>query len=109
MNSESDHKPGRKIPSSSASGNAKTMVLFGGALLIATAIANEALTPAPHGPLWRVIVAILAFLYLWWLASLLFDLVFVWQRYIQNDAAHRFLRTRVQRKNLKPSEGSHQH
>ena len=36
------------------------------------------------GPLWPVLLALLAFLYLWWLAALLFDLVFVWHWYVRH-------------------------
>jgi hypothetical protein len=36
-------------------------------------------------PLWPVFLATAAFLYLWWLATLLFDLAFVWQRYIRQS------------------------
>jgi hypothetical protein len=31
------------------------------------------------------------FLYLWWLAALIFDLAFVWQRYIRNAIANQHL------------------
>ena len=34
-----------------------------------------------------VVLAGLAFLYLWWLGILLFDLAFVWHRYIRNSVA----------------------
>jgi hypothetical protein len=34
-------------------------------------------------PIWPVFLAFGAFVYLWWLAILLFDLVFVWHRYIR--------------------------
>ena len=37
------------------------------------------------GPLWPVIPAAVAFLYLWWLGALLFDLVFIWHLYIRNS------------------------
>jgi hypothetical protein len=35
---------------------------------------------------WPVVLGGAAFFYLWWLATLLFDLVFVWQRYIRHSA-----------------------
>jgi hypothetical protein len=35
---------------------------------------------------WPIILGGAAFFYLWWLATLLFDLVFVWQRYIRHSA-----------------------
>ena len=39
-----------------------------------------------HGDLWPVFLAAAVFLYLWWLVVLLFDLVFVWHRYIRYAA-----------------------
>ena len=38
-------------------------------------------------PLWPVVLGALCFFYLWWLATLIFDLVFVWHRYIRHAAA----------------------
>jgi len=38
------------------------------------------------GNLWPVFVAGAAFLYLWWLVALIFDLTFVWHRYIRSNA-----------------------
>lgn len=38
-------------------------------------------------PTWPVLLAGLAFLYLRWLGILLFDLTFVWHRYIRNSVA----------------------
>jgi hypothetical protein len=40
--------------------------------------------PADLGPLWPVVLATIGFLYLWWLAALLFDLIFVWHLYIRH-------------------------
>jgi len=37
------------------------------------------------GPVWPVFIATAVFMYLWWLAALLFDLVFVWHLYIRNN------------------------
>jgi len=42
--------------------------------------------------IWPVAVALTAFLSLWWLAALLFDLIFVWHRYIRHEAAPQHLR-----------------
>ena len=50
--------------------------------------------------LWPLVLASAAFLYLWWLAILIFDLVFVWHRYIRFSAAHNYLYAlRMERKN----------
>lgn len=38
-------------------------------------------------PLWPVFLTLALFLYLWWLATLLLDLVLVWHMYIQNSLA----------------------
>ena len=35
-------------------------------------------------PLWQLILANVAFLYLWWLSALLFDLVYIWQQFIRS-------------------------
>ncbi len=43
---------------------------------------------APRAPVWPVLLSGAAFLYLWWLAALIFDLGFVWQRYIRNSLAN---------------------
>jgi hypothetical protein len=41
-----------------------------------------------HPPIWPVFLGGAAFLYLWWLAALIFDLAFVWQRYVRNSIAN---------------------
>ena len=38
--------------------------------------------------LWPVFLATLAFLYLWWLGTLIFDLGFVWNRYVRGSMAN---------------------
>jgi hypothetical protein len=43
--------------------------------------------------LWPVVLAAAAFLYLWWLAAHLFDLVFVWHRYIRTSFANKMVRS----------------
>ncbi|HTL16219.1 MAG TPA: hypothetical protein VL793_03230, partial [Patescibacteria group bacterium] len=43
-------------------------------------------------PVWPVILAGAAFLYLWWLATLVFDLAFVWHRYIRHSITNDRLR-----------------
>lgn len=78
----------------------KSMIGAVGAGLIILALWNHVAATTERGPLWRVFGAIAVFLYLWWLAALLFDLLFVWHRYIQQDTAMNFLRANVQRKNL---------
>jgi hypothetical protein len=43
-------------------------------------------------PVWPLILGGAAFLYLWWLSILLFDLAFVWQRYVRQSVANETLR-----------------
>jgi hypothetical protein len=42
-------------------------------------------------PVWPVLLAAIGFLYLWWLATMIFDLAFVWQRYIRRSVANQRL------------------
>jgi hypothetical protein len=44
------------------------------------------------GPVWPAVVAGAAFHYLWWLATVLFDLTFIWHRYIKHSVAMTQLR-----------------
>ncbi len=77
---------------------ARPLVLPGG-LCVFVVIAYGILFPALADPksagadnaLWPLILASAAFLYLWWLATLLFDLVFVWHRYIRCSVANNYL------------------
>lgn len=47
----------------------------------------------PRPAVWPVLLGGAAFLYLWWLAALIFDLGFVWQRYIRNALSNKRLMT----------------
>jgi hypothetical protein len=49
-------------------------------------------TTGKDAPLWPLVLAGAAFLYLWWLAALIFDLVFVWHRYIRSNATPELLK-----------------
>jgi hypothetical protein len=42
---------------------------------------------SPSSSRWPIFLAAAAFFYLWWLAALIFDLVFVWYVYIREDQA----------------------
>jgi hypothetical protein len=58
--------------------------------LMVLAIVVGRLTQA-DAPAWPVALAGLAFIYLWWLGILVFDLAFVWHRYIRSSVAMRTL------------------
>jgi hypothetical protein len=45
----------------------------------------------PQGDLWPVFLAGAFLLYIWWLVALVFDLVFVWHRYIRYSKEGRYL------------------
>ena len=68
-------------------GGTKLLLIVGGIaifLLVLNLVIYAAKTPGEHlGPMWPLLLASAAFLYLWWLAALLFDLAFVWHRYIR--------------------------
>jgi hypothetical protein len=100
MSTDSPPRTAPRHRQSKARNALRQMIWLGGLALVAIAILNHVFADTDHGPLWRVLVAILAFLYLWWLAALLFDLVFVWHRYIHHDVALKFLRDRVKPKDL---------
>ena len=44
---------------------------------------------------WPVILAGTAFLYLWWLAALTFDLAFIWHYYIRHSVAQEYVEERL--------------
>src|SRR5947209_5323246 len=61
-------------------------LIGGGALLIAVIVCRMLWTEGQgkSPSVWPVILAGAAFLYLWWLAALIFDLVFAWHRYVRH-------------------------
>lgn len=62
--------------------------------LLVTALVN--LNPEVYhntaGRIWPALLSGAAFLYLWWLAALLFDMTFVWHRYIRSSLVVNLLR-----------------
>lgn len=64
---------------------------------IATAADFQIIASALNeGPIWPVFLAGFAFLYLWWLAIVTFDLTFVWHVYIRYSGAQTYLNRRLQ-------------
>jgi hypothetical protein len=68
------------------------------ALEVAVARALEA------GPIWPVFPAGAAFLYLWWLAIITFDLTFVWHLYIRWGGAQRVFEQEFERAKANPMQ-----
>jgi hypothetical protein len=69
----------------------RTMILFGGIALLATLVCNLVLASSDK-PLWPVALAGALLVYSTWLAACLFDLMFVWHRYIRFAVGMTFLR-----------------
>lgn len=73
---------------------ARPLIYFG-AIQVTLIVLYRIIWPAAadhhEHPLWPLLLAGAAFLYLWWLAVLLFDLVFVWHRYVRNSVAQDYL------------------
>lgn len=75
----------------------RTLLWLGIAGMLGLILVNLIIAKGTRGSAWPLFLAGAGCLYLWWLASLVFDLVFVWHRYIQHDVAIDFLRHRVPR------------
>jgi hypothetical protein len=69
---------------------ARRVLVGGGALVLGYVVVRLAIDP--RIPAWPAVLGGAAFLYLWWLAILLFDLTFVWHRYIRHSVAVSTLR-----------------
>jgi hypothetical protein len=74
-----------------ASWGVKPLIVLGAAI-VAFIVWNLPKDAAKVGPLWQVFLAVAVFLYLWWLAALIFDLVFVWHLYIRHSKANTRMR-----------------
>ena len=64
------------------------LILLGGITAVAMVLILLKTEGSNEPSLWPVLLALGGFLYLWWLAILLFDLVFVWHRYIRHEVAN---------------------
>lgn len=89
-------------------------LLIPGAICVLGAVAfhvikRDLAKSALDQPLWPLLLASAAFFYLWWLAILVFDLVFVWHRYIRRSVAQKYfttLRRKAKGKNAPPHRSS---
>jgi hypothetical protein len=50
-----------------------------------------------QGPIWLVLLAGAAFLYLWWLAIVTFDLTFIWHLYIRSELAQAIVQDQLEK------------
>ena len=63
---------------------AKTLIVPGGLLTLGVVLFAINESKEQHGgPIWPVLLAEGAFLYLWWLAVVLFDLIYAWHHYVR--------------------------
>jgi hypothetical protein len=76
---------------------AKPMIALG-AIAVAVTLIWILKDVENSGPAWPVVIAAVAFLYLWWLAALLFDLVVVWHLYIRSSLVNRQLKAMTRKK-----------
>jgi hypothetical protein len=67
------------------------MLIVCGASAVFVMVALRMTGNTTEHPVWPVALAGAAFLYLWWLGILLFDLAFIWHRYIRKAVAVRTL------------------
>lgn len=63
------------------------LLLLGTAAILGFVVHQALQHPDSKAPMWPIFPATAAFFYLWWLAALLFDLIFVWHVQIRQDQA----------------------
>ncbi len=77
------------IKSEKDSGAVSRMVASPANRAVVAAIAEE------QGQVWPIFLAGAAFLYLWWLAIVTFDLTFLWHLYIRHSGAQKYVESRL--------------
>jgi glucose-6-phosphate-specific signal transduction histidine kinase len=78
---------GRLWPGRNWASGAKPLLVFGWIVTICMVLALLKDDTTGEASLAPVLLALAGFLYLWWVAILLFDLIFVWHRYIRFGVA----------------------
>jgi hypothetical protein len=68
--------------------NSRKILVGAGVTVVGLMLIQLMVEVREEQPVWPVILASLAFLYLWWLAIAMFDLGFIWHRYIRNSVAN---------------------
>lgn len=68
----------------------RTLLALGGVMVLAMVL-GRLIEADSQASAWPLVLAGLAFVYLWWLGILVFDLAFIWHRYIRNSVAVRTL------------------
>ena len=70
----------------------RLLIAVGGLLVVGLVAINLSNEQLPGKPLWPAVLGAAGFIYLWWLGILLFDLTFIWHRYIRQSVAIQSLR-----------------
>jgi hypothetical protein len=70
------------------------LLVLGAAFVVVLVAQRTVGQHAADEPLWPLFLSGAAFLYLWWLGIILFDLSFIWRRYIRSSAALKAFRPR---------------
>ena len=65
----------------------RRFLIGSGAAVVALLVIFGVVGKAQDAPIWPVFIAGAGFLYLWWLGILVFDLAFMWHRYIRRSVA----------------------
>ena len=74
-------------------------------LILDAAALDAAVDLSPQqGPIWPVFLAWAAFLYVWWLAIITFDLTFVWHLYIRWSGAQKLVIQRLKQAGALPTQ-----
>ena len=74
-----------------------------GAAVVAFIVITRLGDGTSTAPVWPVMLAGAAFLYLWWLGILMFDLTFIWHRYVRRSVAVDTLRQWNHRRDARPN------
>jgi hypothetical protein len=59
--------------------------ILGAGIVVSVVVALILIRDGGGGAVWPVLPATAAFLYLWWLAAIFFDLIFVWHLYVRHS------------------------
>jgi hypothetical protein len=70
----------------------RLLIAVGGLLVVAVVAINWWHGTSGGKPLWPAVLGAAGFIYLWWLGILLFDLTFIWHRYVRQAVAIQSLR-----------------
>jgi hypothetical protein len=80
------------------------LLVGSGTLLLAVAIIWRVISAPDTAAIWPLVLAAFFFIYLWLLAVMMFDLAFIWHRYIRHSVALEVMRDWRARRDAAPRE-----